>query len=131
MGPSDLDWVELIGYVASLLVVSTFCMKTMIPLRSAAVGSNVAFVTYGYLAGLAPVFVLHVVLLPINLLRLYQMHQLIARVRRASTGDDLIEWLVPFMTAQAFAPGAVLFRQGEAAELARLPPCGNGQWLGV
>ena len=116
MGTSHLDWVQLIGYVASLLVISTFCMKTMIPLRCAAVGSNVAFLTYGYLAGLAPVFVLHIVLLPINILRLYQMHQLIERVRRASTGDYSIKWLVPFMTTQEFDQGDVLFRKDEEAD---------------
>jgi CRP/FNR family transcriptional regulator, cyclic AMP receptor protein len=116
MGTSHLDWVQLIGYVASLLVIATFCMKTMIPLRCAAVGSNVAFLTYGYLAGLAPVFVLHIVLLPINILRLYQMHQLIERVRRASTGDYSIEWLVPFMTTQEFDQGDVLFRKDEEAD---------------
>ena len=63
----SLNWVELVGYLASLLVFSTFYMKTMIPLRCVAIASNVAFLTYGYFAGLYPVFLLHVVLLPLNL----------------------------------------------------------------
>ena len=77
MDTSHLNWVQLVGYTASLLVFSTFYMKTMIPLRCIAVVSNVAFLTYGYFAGLYPVFFLHVVLLPLNILRLYQMYKLI------------------------------------------------------
>ena len=64
MNIASLNPVELIGYLASLLVFSTFYMKTMIPLRSVAIASNVAFITYGYLAGIYPVFFLHMVLLP-------------------------------------------------------------------
>src|SRR5882672_11089811 len=71
MDMSHVNWILLIGYAASLLVFSTFYMKTMIPLRCVAVASNIAFLTYGYLAGLYPVFLLHTVLLPLNMLRLY------------------------------------------------------------
>ena len=58
-----INWVELTGYLASLLVFSTFYMKTMIPLRTVAIVSNVVFMTYGFAAGLYPVLFLHVVLL--------------------------------------------------------------------
>ena len=54
-------------------------MKAMIPLRCVAIVSNVAFLTYGYFAGLHPVFLLHVVLLPLNILRLCQLRGLIER----------------------------------------------------
>jgi CRP/FNR family cyclic AMP-dependent transcriptional regulator len=109
-------WVQLVGYVASLLVFSTFYMKTMIPLRCVAVASNMAFLAYGYFAGLYPVFFLHVGLLPLNVLRLYQMRKLIERVRRASQGDYTIEWMIPFMTKEEFKKADVLFRKGEKAE---------------
>jgi len=115
MDTSQLTWPQVVGYVASLLVFSTFYMKTMIPLRCTAVLSNVAFLTYGYFAGLYPVFVLHVVLLPLNLLRLYQMRRLIARVRRASTGEYSIEWMIPFMTPQEFKSGRLAVSQGDVA----------------
>jgi hypothetical protein len=106
----------LIGYVASLLVFSTFYMQTMIPLRCVAVASNIAFLTYGYLAGLYPVFLLHTVLLPLNMLRLYQMHQRIEGVRRASTGSYSIEWMLPFMGQEKFKQGDSLFHKGDAAD---------------
>jgi CRP/FNR family cyclic AMP-dependent transcriptional regulator len=115
MSVAGLNAVELSGYLASLLVFSTFYMKTMIPLRSVAIASNVAFITYGYLAGLTPVLLLHLVLLPLNLWRLYQMRRLLVRVRQAFKSDSFIECLLPLMTKTELNMGEVLFRQGEAA----------------
>jgi CRP/FNR family transcriptional regulator, cyclic AMP receptor protein len=111
-----VTWVQVVGYVASLLVFSTFYMKTMIPLRCIAAASNMAFLTYWYLAGLYPVFLLHVVLLPLNILRLYQMRKLIERVRRASKGDYSIEWMLPYMTQAEFKQADRLFRKGDEAD---------------
>lgn len=116
MAIANLNAIELIGYLASLLVFSTFYMKTMIPLRSVAIASNIAFICYGYLAGLTPVFLLHVVLLPLNIWRLYQMLKLLARVRQATKGEYPINSLLPFMTKVEVKRAEVLFRQGEAAD---------------
>ena len=60
------------GYLASGLVVLAFCMKDIIPLRVVALTSNIAFLTYGIGLGLAPVWLLHAILLPINCWRLWQ-----------------------------------------------------------
>ena len=108
-----MNWVELTGYAASLLVFSTFYMKTMIPLRTVAIVSNVVFMTYGFAAGLYPVLFLHVVLFPLNILRLYQMRRLIERVRRASRGGYSVEWMLPFMARETFQKGHFLFRKGD------------------
>lgn len=64
--------VDLIGYLASALVVLTFYMNDMISLRMAALASNCAFLTYGAGLGLGPVVVLHGILLPLNCWRLAQ-----------------------------------------------------------
>jgi hypothetical protein len=61
------------GYVASAMVLLTFMTKDMRLLRALAIASNVAFVTYGLLVWLPPVFCLHLLLLPINALRLREM----------------------------------------------------------
>ena len=63
---------QIIGYIASGLVFATFRMKEMIPLRVTAICSNIAFTAYGLSLGLAPIWVLHVVLLPLNAWRLAQ-----------------------------------------------------------
>jgi CRP/FNR family cyclic AMP-dependent transcriptional regulator len=62
--------IDLIGYLASALVLATFCMRNMVALRCMAMASNVAFIAYGGLADLGPVLVLHLLLLPVNALRL-------------------------------------------------------------
>jgi CRP/FNR family transcriptional regulator, cyclic AMP receptor protein len=116
MDMSHVNWISLIGYVASLLVFSTFYMNTMIPLRCVAMASNIAFLAYGYLAGLYPVFLLHTVLLPLNMLRLYQIRKRIERVRHASTGDYSIEWMLPFMQQEEFKKGESLFHKGDMAD---------------
>jgi hypothetical protein len=63
---------DLIGYVASALVLATFAMKDMRRLRAIAILSNLAFIAYGALFALLPVLGLHLVLLPLNIWRLIQ-----------------------------------------------------------
>ena len=61
-----------LGFLAAVLVLATFCMKHLVPLRAVAITSNLVFILYGYSAGLKPVLVLHLVLLPVNVFRLLQ-----------------------------------------------------------
>lgn len=61
---------EIIGYWASTMVFLTFMTKDMRLLRILAIFSNIAFISYGYLSWLPPVFCLHLILLPINTFRL-------------------------------------------------------------
>src|ERR1700741_903164 len=63
---------EALGYVASALVLAAFYMKEMIPLRIAALASNLFFIAYGAALGLAPIWLLHLLLLPMNGCRLVQ-----------------------------------------------------------
>jgi hypothetical protein len=57
---------DLCGYVASGLVLAAFYMKDMIPLRIAALASNLAFMVYGFALGLTPIWLLHALLVPLN-----------------------------------------------------------------
>jgi hypothetical protein len=61
---------DALGYLAALLVLAAFCMRDMTTLRVLAFASNLAFIAYAASAGLQPVLLLHVVLLPVNLWRL-------------------------------------------------------------
>jgi CRP-like cAMP-binding protein len=103
------------GYVAAVLVFLTFYMKTMVPLRLIGICSNCAFITYGYLGGLYPVLVLHLILLPLNSVRLRQMLQLTRQVREATQGDLNMDWLKPFTTTRQVPAGEILFRKGDVA----------------
>ncbi len=67
-----MPWIDVLGYAASACVLATFCMRAMIPLRVAAILSNVLFALFGALAHIHPVLLLHVVLLPVNIARLHQ-----------------------------------------------------------
>jgi hypothetical protein len=67
--------VDGIGFAAAGLVFATFCMRSMSALRWVAIVSNLAFIAYGYLGNLAPVLLLHLLLLPINICRLAQLRQ--------------------------------------------------------
>ncbi|MCI0546485.1 MAG: cyclic nucleotide-binding domain-containing protein [Candidatus Rokubacteria bacterium] len=111
----ELDWIEVAGYGASVLVFSAFYMKAMVPLRAIAIASNVAFIAYGLGADLYPVLVLHTVLLPLNCLRLLQMRRMIRRVRAGLRDDPCVERLFPLMTPRTFKAGDVLFRMGDPA----------------
>ena len=67
-----MTMVDGLGFVAAGLVLATFCMKRLVPLRGMAISSNLAFILYGYAAGVEPVLVLHLILLPVNVIRLLE-----------------------------------------------------------
>jgi CRP/FNR family transcriptional regulator, cyclic AMP receptor protein len=112
----ELTAVNALGYAASVAVLATFCMNTMIPLRIAALGSNVLFMAYGYADHLYPVFVLHAILLPVNALRLVQFQRLLRELRDAHRKDFSIQNLLPYMTRKKFAAGEPLMARGESAD---------------
>jgi hypothetical protein len=67
------SWVNFLGFLAALSVLASFCMTRIATLRSFSLLSNVLFILYGLLAHIYPVFLLHVVLLPVNLVKLYRI----------------------------------------------------------
>jgi len=70
-----MNWADLVGYLASILVVLAFYMDDMFSLRVAAILSNIAFLVYGLSLGLGPVVVLHGILLPLNIWRLRHLRR--------------------------------------------------------
>ena len=116
MNSGSLHWVQLVGYAASVLVFSTFYMKTMIPLRCVAITSNVAFLTYGYFAGLYPVFLLHTVLLPLNVFRLHQMYQAQGAAPSIARAGPLPRVDAPLRQAGILQGEGTAFQKGDAAD---------------
>lgn len=113
----ETDWVSIVGYLAAVLVASSFYMKTMIPLRVFAIASNICFITYGYFSTpiLYPVLALHLFLLPLNIIRLRQIQKLVTGVRSYAKGDYSLEWLVPYMTKEFYSASSVLFKKDDPA----------------
>ena len=64
---------DVIGYVASALVLATFSMGSMRSLRVTAIASNLAFIAYAAYGHMPPILVLHSILLPMNIIRLIQI----------------------------------------------------------
>jgi CRP-like cAMP-binding protein len=103
--------------VASVLMIAGSFVKTMIPLRWLAVGSNVFFVVYGLLLPNPPMLILHAVLLPINIYRAADMMVLTRRVNAAAAARDTSGlWLRPYMKRRKLKPGTVLFHKGDPAD---------------
>ena len=125
MSRFTIEWVDAIGYLASILVFATFCMRTMIALRVAAIGSNICFIVFGVVAHVYPVLLLHVVLLPLNVVRALEMMRLTRRVEVAAKGDLSFEPLRPFMTLERYSSGHVLFQKGDFADRMFLIAAGN------
>ena len=111
-----VSFVEIIGYVAAGLVVVSFTMKTMLSLRYVAVLSNFAFLTYGFAGALWPVFGLHLVLLPLNLLRIRELRRLMAIAEQVDNGTFSAAWLLPFGTQVQFKAGDTVFAEDEPAD---------------
>ena len=73
---------EAVGCLASGLVLLTFGMRTMAPMRLVAIASNLAFIAYGLLLEAPPIWVLHSVLLPLNVWRLLELQTATSRRER-------------------------------------------------
>jgi len=106
---------EIFGYIASALVFATFYMKTMAPLRMVAIASNIAFITYAAIDGLAPIFILHIALLPLNVVRLLQIRDFEQQVEQAAKESFSIQAIVPLMRRRAMRANETLFAINEPA----------------
>jgi hypothetical protein len=87
---SDQLVTNAVGFAAAGLVLATFCMRSMWALRWIAVASNLTFIAYAYLVGLAPVLILHSLLLPVNAYRLTQLHCAAVRHNPAAQPGHLV-----------------------------------------
>jgi hypothetical protein len=106
----------VLGFIAGALYITSHYMKTMVPLRICEIASNALFVVYGAMYPSWPTLALYGILVPLNSLRLYEMLQLVRKVRSASQGDLSMDWLKPFMHKHSYKKGAVLFNKGDHAD---------------
>lgn len=122
---SGHDTGDVLGYVAAILTVATYSMRTMIPLRISGICANCLFIAYGYLIPAYPNLVLHSVLLPLNIFRLYQMLRLVSKVKEASNSDLSMDWLKPFTRSRACHKDETIFAKGDAADALFYPVSGR------
>jgi hypothetical protein len=110
-----INIANVLALFGAIFFVATLLMRTIVPLRVAAIISDVFFVAYAVLANSVTTFILYVLLLPINVVRLYQMIKLVRKARVSADGDLSMDWLKPFMTRRKYRKEQVLFRKGDAA----------------
>ena len=111
--PSEMLALLSVLVAGAFVLVSSF-VKTMIPLRWLAIGSNVGFVVYGAMHPSYPMLALHLALLPINFYRLNEMKRLTRRVEAVRVEGELSSvWLRPYMRSKKMRAGTVLFRKGD------------------
>jgi CRP-like cAMP-binding protein len=104
------------SFFASIFVVATLSMRTMIPLRVFGILTNIILIASAIPTRNYPTLVLHAVLLPLNAYRLHQMLQLVRDVKKSVNSDLSMEWLKPFMSEHKCAAGEVVFYKDEKAE---------------
>src|SRR4029079_11861264 len=101
---------------ASIFVVATTTMKTMIPLRVFGILANVVLIVTAIPSHNYLVMGVQAVMLYVNSYRLHQMLQLVRDVKKSVNSDLSMEWLKPFMTERQCAAGEILFYKDEKAE---------------
>ena len=108
---------------ASIFVVATTTMRTMIPLRIFGILANVVlFLTTAIPAHNYLVMLVQSAMFLVNSYRLHQMLQLVRDVKKSVNSDLSMEWLKPFMTERKCPAGEILFykdREGRGHVLYR------------
>ena len=112
---AGINLANVFALFGAIFFVATLLMRTIVPLRIAAIISDVFFIGYGVLANSITTFILYFLLLPINSIRLYQMIKLVRKARISAQGDLSMDWLKPFMSRRSYGKGDVLFRKGDPA----------------
>ncbi|WP_247487701.1 cyclic nucleotide-binding domain-containing protein [Bradyrhizobium sp. 17] len=112
---ANMTLANMLALVGAIFLVATLPMHTIVPLRVANMLGCMFFVAYGALSGNVGTFILYLLLLPINAIRLRQILNLIKRARIATEGDTSLELLKPFMTERRYRRGEKLFKKNDAA----------------
>src|SRR5882757_5142528 len=113
---ANITLANMFALVGAIFFVATLLMQTMVPLRVANMAGCTFFATFGALSGNVATFLLYLLLLPINAIRLRQMLTLVKKARSATQGDTSMEWLKPFMTERKYRKGDVLFKKDDLAD---------------
>lgn len=103
------------GFVGAGLMVTSYLMKNMLPLRVVALVACLFLVLYGYFAEAIPTLLLYGALIPINIKKTHQIHKLVRAIENAKSDTPISEWLLPNMTRRTARAGKTLWRKGDLA----------------
>ena len=112
---ANINFANMLALIGSVFYVATLMMRTIVPLRVVGIVSIMFFIAYGVLAGAVATFLLYLLSLPINVIRLVQMLNLVKKARKSAEGDLSMDWLKPFMTPRKYRRNEVVFHKGDKA----------------
>jgi hypothetical protein len=101
---------------ASIFLVASSTMRTMIPLRLFSILTNLVLIATAIPAHNYVLIVVQAAMLVLNSYRLHQMLQLVRDVKRSVSSNLSMEWLKPFMTERKCNAGEMLFYKDEKAD---------------
>ena len=103
------------GFIGAGLMVASYLMKSMLPLRVVALAANVFLVTYAALSGAWPTMALYVAMFPINLKKVIEIRKLIGAIKHAQAETPLADWLLPHMTRREVKAGTTLWKKDDVS----------------
>ncbi len=112
---ASITLANLLALLGATFFVATLLMRTIVPLRISAIIADIFFVGYAVLASSLTTFLLYILLLPINVIRLRQIMKLVRKARASAQGDLSMDWLKPFMARRKYNGGDLVFRKGDVA----------------
>ena len=104
------------GFIGAGLMVTSYLMKSMLPLRVVALVACLFLVLYGYLAAAMPTLLLYGALIPINIKKTLQIKKLVKAIENAKSDTPISEWLLPNMTRRTAKAGTMLWQKGDVAK---------------
>jgi hypothetical protein len=114
---AEWAYAEWVGWAGALITLAAYTMRTMRPLRIAALGSNILFAIYGALLGIWPTLVLNLLLLPVNAWRLVELYSTGRKMRAASAERfDPVAALATIVPPTRYAAGARIFAKGDSPD---------------
>jgi len=125
------------GFIGAGLMVASYLMHSMLPLRLVALAANVFLVIYAIQGSSWPTVVLYIAMIPINVKKVLQIRKLIHAIEHAKADSPIGEWLLPHMTRREAKAGETLWNKGDVAtemvyvESGRLRLVEYGETLGI
>jgi CRP/FNR family transcriptional regulator, cyclic AMP receptor protein len=105
----------VLGFIGAALMIASYLMKSMLPLRLTALAACIFFFVYGWITWAVPSLVLYGLLIPINIKKALHVHKLVKAIERAKADTPISEWLLPHMTQRRIPAGTVLWHKGDRA----------------
>lgn len=105
-----------LGFIGAALMLASYSMKSMLPLRVVALLACCFLAAYGALMQALPTLLLYGILVPINLKKTLQMRKLVQAIENARADSPVADWLLPHMHRRTVKAGTVLWRKGDAAK---------------